>query len=221
MQENVNDASINLNKNINVPESTEFSLFKQKILEVIDTIRTKKKRADINSIYKQLCRNQASNIDEKAIARFVSELTKLNEIVNKKTNYDDSFSKVICKADKQVTTLLANMTSEIDSTLPIDCSICTPANEFSKSNDNTNQNDLQTEDENISEVTPFINNTVCTPMISNEKNVSRKEDKKIERIEAELAVIKNHLKCEIANMNSKIESISKSFVTSLNTSSKP
>ena len=215
MQENVNDASINLNKNINVPESTEFSLFKQKILEVIDTIRTKKKRADINSIYKQLCRNQASNIDEKAIARFVSELTKLNEIVNKKTNYDDSFSKVICKADKQVTTLLANMTSEIDSTLPIDCSICTPANEFSKSNDNTNQNDLETEDENISEVTPFINNTDCTPMISNEKNVSRKKDKQIERVEAELGAIKSHLKCEIGNMISKIESISNSFVTSL------
>ena len=123
-----------------------------------------------------MVRNQASNIDEKTIASFASELIKLNEIVSKKTNYGDSFSKVINKVDKQVTTLLANMTLEIDSTPSIDRSICTPANESSKSNDNTNQNDLQTEDENISEVTPFLNNTVCTPMISNEKNVSRKED---------------------------------------------
>ena len=206
MQEKVNDVSINLNENINDSEPSEFSLFKPKILEAIDTIRTKKKRADVNSIYKELCRNQASNIDEKTIAKFVSELIKLKEILNKKTNYGDSFSKVMNKADKQVTTLLANMTLEIDSTPSIDRSICTPANEFSKSNDNTNQNDLQTEDENISEVTPFLNNTVCTPMISNEKSVSRKADKQIKRVETELAAVKSHLKCEIANMNSKIES---------------
>ena len=63
-----------------------FLYLKPKILETIDTIRTKKKRADVNSVYIELCRNQASNIDEKAIASFVSELIKLNEIVNKKTN---------------------------------------------------------------------------------------------------------------------------------------
>ena len=43
------------------------------------------------------------------------------------------------------------MTLEIDSTPSIDRSICTAGNEFSKSNDNTNQNDLQAEDEDISE----------------------------------------------------------------------
>ena len=78
MQENVNNGSINLNENINDSKSSEFSLFKPQILEAIDTIRTKKKRADVNSIYKELCRNQASNIDEKTIASFVSELIKLN-----------------------------------------------------------------------------------------------------------------------------------------------
>ena len=190
-----------------------------------DTIRTKKKRANVNSIYKELCRNQASNIDEKTMASFVSEIIKSNEIVNKKTNYSDSSGKVINKVDKQVTTVLANMTSkidhyeihnEIDLTPSIDRNICTPANESSKSRNNTNQNDLQTEDENISEVTSLLNNTVCTPMISNKKNVSRKEDKQIKSIEAELAAVKSHLKCQIANINIKIESMSNSFVTSLN-----
>ena len=52
MQENVHDVNINLNENINDSESSEFSLFKPKILEAID-IRTKKKRADVNSIYKK------------------------------------------------------------------------------------------------------------------------------------------------------------------------
>ena len=96
---------------------------------------------------------------------------------------------MINKVDKQVTTQLANMTLEIDhnedhneiDSTPIDRNICTPAKESSKSSDNTNQNDLQTKDENITKVTPFPNNTVCTPMTSNEKNVSRKEDKQIKR----------------------------------------
>ena len=194
-------------------------------MKAIDTIRTKKKRANVNSIYKELCRNQASNIDEKTMASFVSEIIKSNEIVNKKTNYGDSSGKVINKVDKQVTTVLANMASkidhneihnEIDLTPSIDRNLCTPANESSKSRNNTNQNDLQTEDENISEVTSLLNNTVCTPMISNKKNVSRKEDKQIKSIEAELAAVKSHLKCQIANINIKIESMSNSFVTSLN-----
>ena len=84
MQEKVSNVNINCNENINDSESSECSLFKPKILEAIDIIRTKKKRADVNSIYKELRRNQASNIDEKTIASFVSELIKLNEIVNKK-----------------------------------------------------------------------------------------------------------------------------------------
>ena len=86
----------------------------------------------------------------------------------------------------------------------------------SKSSDKTSQNDLQTEDENISEITPLLNNTACTPKISNESNVSRKEDKQIKRVEAELALVKSHWKWEIANMNSKTEFMSNSFVTSFN-----
>ena len=80
-------------------------------MKAIDTIRTKKKLADVSSIYKELCRNQASNIDEKTMVSFVSEIIKSNEIVNKKTNSGDSFGKLINKVDKQVTTLLANMKS--------------------------------------------------------------------------------------------------------------
>ena len=43
-KENVNDISINLNENINDSESSEFSLFKLKILEAIDTILSELKR---------------------------------------------------------------------------------------------------------------------------------------------------------------------------------
>ena len=145
--------------------------------------------------------------------------------MNKKPSYGDSFSKVVNKVDKQVTTLLANVTldidhneihNEIDWTPSTDRNICTPANEPSKNSDNRNQNDLQTENENISEVTPLLNNTACTPMIFNEKNISGKEDKQIKRVEAELEAVKSHLKCEIANMNSKMKSMTNSFVTLFN-----
>ena len=53
-------------------------------------------------------------------------------------------------------------------------------------------------------------------MTSNEKNISRMEDKQIKRVEVELAAVKSHLQREIANMNSQTESMSNSFVTSLN-----
>ena len=43
-KENVNDIRINLNENINDSESSEFSLFKLKILEAIDTILSELKR---------------------------------------------------------------------------------------------------------------------------------------------------------------------------------
>ena len=83
-----------------------------------------------------------------------------------------------------MTAQLANMKLEIDhnenhnetdSTPSIDRNVCTPANESSKSSGNTNRKDLQTEDENINEVTSLLNNTACTPMISTEKSVSRKK----------------------------------------------
>ena len=111
--------------------------------------------------------------------------------------------------------MLVKMTLEIDSTPSTDHNICTPTNESSKSSNNTNQNDLQINDENISEGSPLLI-SVCMPMISNEKDVSRKEDKQIKRVEAKLVAVKSCLKCEIACKNSKIESMSNSFVTSLN-----
>ena len=45
------------------------------------------------------------------------------------------------------------------------------------------------------------------------KKCFKKEDKQIKTAEAELAAVKGHLKSEIANMNSKAESMSDSFVT--------
>ena len=92
--------------------------------------------------------------------------------------------------------------NEIHSTPSIDRNICTPANESSKSSDNTNQNNLQTEDENISEVPPLLNNTVCTSMISNEKNVSRKEDKQINMSNSFVTSLSN-FNDELNNFNLK------------------
>ena len=76
-------------------KTTEISsLFKSKILCVIDQIKEKKKRPDIDSIYDYLSRTEASNIDKISIELILNELVKENVVVNKKTtSLGDSFRR--------------------------------------------------------------------------------------------------------------------------------
>ena len=63
-----------------------FGLWKPKILEAIDHIKTiRHKRADINAIFDYINKNTASNINKNAIENFISQLTKQKIIRNKKT----------------------------------------------------------------------------------------------------------------------------------------
>ena len=53
------------------------------------------------------------------------------------------------------------------------------------------------------------------------KDITRKEDHQIRTLEAQLAALKSHLKCEITNENSKIETISNVLDTKLRESNDP
>ena len=95
------------NKEINdfIPDNDHdscFALWKPKILEAIDHIKTiSHKRADINAIFDYINKNTASNINKNAIENFISQLTKQKIIVNKKTPAGcDSFSLI--KKDNHV-----------------------------------------------------------------------------------------------------------------------
>ena len=78
------------NKEINhvIPNNDHdscFALWKPKILEAIDHIKTiRHKRADINAIFNYIDKSTASNINKNAIEDFISQLTKQNIIINKK-----------------------------------------------------------------------------------------------------------------------------------------
>ena len=79
------------NKEINdaIPDNDHdscFALWKPKILEAIDHIKTiKHNRADINAIFDYINKNTASNINKNVIENFISQLTKHKIIINKKT----------------------------------------------------------------------------------------------------------------------------------------
>ena len=47
-----------------------------------------------------------------------------------------------------------------------------------------------------------------TPLCRGEKEFFRKEDPQISKLEAQIAALKSHLKCELISMNSKIETMS-------------
>ena len=61
------------------------SLFELKILNVIDQIKQKKKRPDVNTIYEYLSKTEASNADKQLIETILGNLIETNIIVNKKT----------------------------------------------------------------------------------------------------------------------------------------
>ena len=79
------------NKEINdvIPDNDYnscFALWKPKILEAIDHIKTvRHNHADINAIFDYINKNTASNINKNVIENFISQLTKQKIIINRKT----------------------------------------------------------------------------------------------------------------------------------------
>ena len=62
------------------------ALWKPKIIEVIDHIMTIRHwHVDINAIFEYINKNAASNVNKNAIENFISQLTKQEIIINKKT----------------------------------------------------------------------------------------------------------------------------------------
>ena len=60
------------------------SLFKLEISNAIDQIKQKKKRHDLNTIYKYLSKTEASNTDKQLIETILGHLVETNIIVNRK-----------------------------------------------------------------------------------------------------------------------------------------
>ena len=63
-------------------------------------------------------------------------------------------------------------------------------------------------DPSLCETTPSINQENMTPLCRGEKEFFRKEDPQISKLEAQIAALKSHLKCEVISINSKIKTMS-------------
>ena len=186
----------------------EILIFKPKILDAIDIIRNRKKRADAYSIYEQISKSEASNIDRITIDKIIDEILENNIIINKKSAYGDSFRKTAEKSEENENENIESMVENQNE-------------DQTESGSNRKELHKPAEDINLCAHTPSINQISDTALLKENvnllksKDITCKEDHQIRTLEAQLAAQKNHLKCEITNVNSKIETISNVLDTKL------
>ena len=152
-------------------ENTEtFSSFKPKILCVIDRIKEKKKRPDIDSIYDYLSRTEASNIDKVTIELILNELVKENVLVNKKTSLGDSFCRISTPQ---------NLVNSLHSD---SCS----------NNELTITESLNSEQSTADNNTPSTNADIQTPLTTNDNlsSMTKHSDKAFMNMEATFSALK-------------------------------
>ena len=77
----------NLDSTKSVPADIDFTLskYKLKIIDAIVKIRDSKKRPDIDSIFRDISRSEASSIDKDTAQILISKLIDSNVITIKKT----------------------------------------------------------------------------------------------------------------------------------------
>ena len=186
----------------------EVLIFKPKILDAIDIIRNRKKRADASSIYEQISKSEASNIDRIPIDKIIDGMLEKNIIINKKSAYGDSFRKTAEKSEENENENIESMVENQNE-------------DQTESENNRKELHKPAEDINLCAHAPSINQISDTPLMKQNlnllksKDITREEDHQIRTLEAQLAALKSHLKCEITNVNSKIETISNVLDTKL------
>ena len=222
--------------------SDEITHFEPKILNMIDFIRNKKKRADTHSIYEELSKSEATNIDKNTTDIIINELLTQKVILNKKSCYGNSFRRANdlnfytketettsrdpeesvevqnCEKDFEVTSKDGFDDDQIDISISIgqvlekDVTLASAENSENSTISHVktvsnNKKSLLQSDHILCETTPSINQENITRLCHGEKEF-RKEDPQISKLEAQIAALKSHLKCELISMNSKIETMS-------------
>ena len=77
-----------------------FEIFKPKTLMVIDKIKGKKKRADVNAIHNFIVQVDATNIDKNTIKDFVTQLVAQKLLIKKNTSQgNESYHKTPTEED--------------------------------------------------------------------------------------------------------------------------
>ena len=201
--------------NESIPSSDEILLFKPKILQAIKFIREKKKRPDLNSIYEYFSKSGASNISKDTIYSIISELIKQKVLENKKSAYGDSF-RIIAETDTKNSEQLTfcNINDNCDHQSNQDDSGTSIINPQPFTVD---EQDVTPPPSPTNEIAPEITSNVNTPLAQNKSNISFEEHQQfIYRIEAQMSVLKNHMKRELSTMSNKLDLLSEFVNTKIN-----
>ena len=169
-------------------ENDTYSMLKLKILSTIKFIRSRKKRADIESMYDQVMKTNSPKLQISSIDEVLSKLIDHNLVSNKKTSAGlDSFRM---------------LTEE-----PVDDQIYFSILDRDKKSSEQLSDDSQGIPDSCQiNVVPPINTSILD--ISTEF-VTENQD--MEKIEAQLIAIKSYIKCEISNIDQKIKSLYECF----------
>ena len=166
-----------------------YSMLKLKILSAIKLILSKKKHADIESIYDQLMKTNLFNLEIPSVDEVLSKLIDHNLVSNKKTSagldsfrvlteepVDDQIYFSISDTDKNSSEQLTDDSSQINAVPPINTSILDISTEFvtenlcgSKSKENNLIPPLNTDTPQFSEnsTIPSIPTDCNTPQLAN------------------------------------------------------
>ena len=162
-------------------------LFNPKILNAINFIRDRKKRADLEAIFDHITKMEAYNADKELVENLSSQLVNCKLIISKKTHTGlDSFC----------------LTSELQKEFRID---------IDEESQTENQNDVHEENLNEHGRSLILENSILpininTPNSSDIMNKSLLSQYKW-KVEAQVTALKSYVKCEISCTNNKIESL--------------
>ena len=219
-------------------ENDTYSMLKLKILSAIKFIRSRKKRADIESMYDQVMKTNSPKLQISSIDEVLSKLIDHNLVSNKKTSagldsfrmlteepVDDQIYFSILDRDKKSSEQLSDDSQgipdscQINVVPPINTSILDISTEFVTENlcgSKTKENNLiasfKTETPRFSKNSTIASiPTDCdTPQLANiVVKLSTNQD--MEKIEAQLIAMKSYIKYEVSNINQKIKSLYECF----------
>ena len=198
------------------------TILTQNVFDAIDSIRLKKKRPDLESISDHIKKTGVFEFDKNSIEKAISELVKLNLIMNKKTPQGlDLFYRT---SRNEILTCQMNNLSTKDNTsnsLTIGEEINSNAEEnfFSEVIDSqTPPNGAQ----NINETCPQMNQILSTPHPDNLMTNDIKPRNNAWKYEAKISAVKSYVQCELSTLHNKIDHFMETFnKTILNFETKP
>ena len=79
-----------------------FEIFKPKTLMVIDKIKGKKKRADVNAIHNFIVQVDATNIDKNTIKDFVTQVVAQKLLIKKNTSQGNESYHIITPTEEDL-----------------------------------------------------------------------------------------------------------------------